>query len=234
MYHKLEQRKKLTTIVLNVAAYIPKDLNTADLQKKNHTHKTTNVFVIQEISHKTQPQQDFCNKITFENLHKSPLSVCLKYVNTRNIQCRQTSGKRTRTPYHALVLLFSCAYWVMSLWFHIPPHTYPVSNTDNFSLLTTKVPLRAPPGCQLYQDHESYTGQSSGDTWFARCIKQQKPPKLGAETKQSSEVFNVEGDKAVEQFNKVNLPSLESFKARGDVFFIQCCTSSRSQLRAVL
>lgn len=73
----------------------------------------------------------------------------------------------------------------MSLWFHIPPHTYPVSNTDNFSLLTTKVPLRAPPGCQLYQDHESYTGQSSGNTWFARCIKQQKPPKLGAETKQS-------------------------------------------------
>lgn len=38
MYHKLEQRKKLTTIVLNVAAYIPKDLNTADLQKKKpHT-----------------------------------------------------------------------------------------------------------------------------------------------------------------------------------------------------
>lgn len=37
MYHKLEQRKELTTIVLNVAAYVPKDLSTADLQKKMHS-----------------------------------------------------------------------------------------------------------------------------------------------------------------------------------------------------
>lgn len=35
MYCELEQRKKPTTIILlNVAAYVPKDLSTADLQKK--------------------------------------------------------------------------------------------------------------------------------------------------------------------------------------------------------
>lgn len=136
MYHKLEQRKELTTIVLNVAAYVPKDLSTADLQK--NAFKTSNVFVIQEISCKTQLLQDFCNKISFENLHKLSLSVCFKYVNTRNIQCRQTLGKSTHTPYRALVLPFLCVFWVKSLWFHIPPHTYPVNNINNFSLLQTQ------------------------------------------------------------------------------------------------
>lgn len=40
MYHKLEQHEKLTAIVvLNVAAYIPKDFSTADLQKKIHSKR---------------------------------------------------------------------------------------------------------------------------------------------------------------------------------------------------
>lgn len=134
--------------MLNVAAYIPKDLSTADLQKKKPL-KATNVFVIQEFSHETQPLQEFCSKISLENLHKSSLSVCSKYANPRNSQCRQTLGKSTHTPHHVLVWLFLCAFWVMSLWFHIPHHTFPVNNTNNISLLTTKVPLRAPPGWQL-------------------------------------------------------------------------------------
>lgn len=88
MYHKLEQREKLTAIVvLNVAAYIPKDFSTADLQKKKSL-QTTNVFVIEEISCKTQPLQDFHAKISFEHLHKSSLYIGFKYVNTRNIQYR--------------------------------------------------------------------------------------------------------------------------------------------------
>lgn len=35
----------------------------------------------------------------------------------------------------------------------------------------------------------------------------------------NSEVFHVEGDKVLEQFNKVNLPSWKSFEAREDFFF---------------
>lgn len=170
--------------MLNVAAYIPKDLSTADLQKKKPL-KATNVFVIQEFSHETQPLQEFCSKISLENLHKSSLSVCSKYANPRNSQCRQTLGKSTHTPHHVLVWLFLCAFWVMSLWFHIPHHTFPVNNTNNISLLTTKVPLRAPPGWQLYQDCKSYTGQSPGNTQLLKHTKQQENPRLEAETKQS-------------------------------------------------
>lgn len=48
-YRELEQHKKLTTIILlNVAAYIPKDLSTADLQNKK-APKTTNAFTFQYI-----------------------------------------------------------------------------------------------------------------------------------------------------------------------------------------
>lgn len=35
----------------------------------------------------------------------------------------------------------------------------------------------------------------------------------------SSEVLNVEGDKALEHFNKVNLPWWKSFEVREDFFF---------------
>lgn len=87
MYHKLEQREKLTAIVvLNVAAYIP-GLRHSWFTKKNSL-QTTNVFAIQEISCKTQPLQDFHAKISFEHLHKSSLYIGFKYVNTRNIQYR--------------------------------------------------------------------------------------------------------------------------------------------------
>lgn len=192
--------------------------------------------MIQEFSHETQPLQEFCSKISLENLHKSSLSVCSKCANPRNSQCRQTLGKSTHTPHHVLVWLLLCAFWVMSLWFHIPHHTFPVNNTNNISLLTTKVPLRAPPGWQLYQDCKSYTEQSSGNTQLLKHTKQQQNPRLEAETKQSKvqKYLMLKVIKHWNNFTRWIPPSLESFKARGDVFFIQCCTSSRSQLRAVL
>lgn len=54
MYHKLEQHEKLRAIVvLNVAAYIPKDLSPADLQKK------------QQKKPHTQNNKYFCNLRNF-------------------------------------------------------------------------------------------------------------------------------------------------------------------------
>lgn len=59
-YCEMKQHKKLTTIILlNVAAYIPEDLGTADLKK--NAPKPTNHFIFQVIFCEAQPLQDFHN-----------------------------------------------------------------------------------------------------------------------------------------------------------------------------
>lgn len=77
MYHDLQQRKKLPTIILlNVTACIPKDLSSQLTKKKRDTAlKTTNALVFHVIPCQTQSLQYSCNWISFENPYKSSLFV---------------------------------------------------------------------------------------------------------------------------------------------------------------
>lgn len=161
------------------------------------------------------------------------LIVCFKSVNPRNIPCRHAQGKSA----HILQQCPYIAFLVLSVQCVCDFTSHPT--TSQSITLTTCHFLQ--PRCLLelhlvgnsIKPARPYTGRSFGDTQLLKVTKEQENPRLEAETRQSK-VFNVEGDKALEQFNKVNLPSLDNFKPRGDVFYIQCCTSSRSQLRAVL
>lgn len=227
MYHDLQQRKKLPTIILlNVTACIPKDLSAANSQRKKETPHSKQQMLLYFTSSLVRP--NLCNTPAIGSHLKTLINYLCLYGNYRNTQCVSIGTHQREVHAHQQCVHTAC--FVPFVLLHASLTAQNLSAEQLFasynqgsSLSSTWLTTQSSPQSLLHWT----------SFWQHVCSNPHSNRKQRPGAK-SMELLNSKGNKALEQFNEVSLPSLENLKPRRDVFYIQFCTSSRSQLRAVL